>query len=214
MSHVDRNYDHLFKVLLCGDSGVGKTCLISQFTDNQIRRSHITTIGIDFKLKTFTVQGKRIRLQIWDTAGQERFETLTAQYYRRAQGILLVYDITQDATFGNVTKWLRNIEENAVDDVKVTLVGNKLDLDQQQGQRQVTTRKGEKLAKQHKCQFFETSAWSNTNITEAFTGLTEQILNSAEQRIGSERSESKLVLTSSIKSSVQQEPHGSSWCCG
>ncbi|CAI7998029.1 Ras-related protein Rab-15 [Geodia barretti] len=111
---MDRNYDCLVKVLLCGDSGVGKTCLISQFTDGQVRKSHITTIGIDFKLKTLNVDGKRLRMQIWDTAGQERFETLTAQYYRRAQGIMLVYDVTKERTFTNVSKWLRNIEEVSI----------------------------------------------------------------------------------------------------
>ncbi|KAL5463511.1 hypothetical protein EMCRGX_G032411 [Ephydatia muelleri] len=168
-----KNYDYLFKVLLCGDSGVGKSCVISRFTDGHIRPSHITTIGIDFKLKTFNVEDKKIKLQIWDTAGQERFETLTAQYYRRAHGIMLVYDITQEATFTNVTKWLRNIEENAIAGVALLLVGNKVDLS---AQRQVTTERGEKLAKQHKIGFFETSAKEDLGIKDAFTALTAKIL--------------------------------------
>lgn len=205
-SHVDRNYDRLFKVLLCGDSGVGKTCLISQFTDQQIRKSHITTIGIDFKLKTLLIDGNRVRLQIWDTAGQERFETLTAQYYRRAQGIMLVYDITHEQSFANVSKWLRNIEENAVEDVKLVLVGNKVDLEDQ---RQVTLRRGEKLARQHKVEFFETSAWKNISIAESFTSLTRSILNNVEKTTERSNSvhQSKVVLTSESSNA------GGSWTC-
>jgi len=175
--------------------------------------------GIDFKLKTFTVQGKRIRLQIWDTAGQERFETLTAQYYRRAQGILLVYDITQEQTFGNVSKWLRNIEENAVEDVKLLLVGNKVDLEQQ---RQVTVRRGEKLAKQHGITFMETSAWTNVNIASAFTTLTKEILEATEHKIQVQRGEgegngtlgrSKIVLgTGQSYEDPGEGGGGSCWC--
>jgi small GTP-binding protein len=108
---TDKKYDHLFQLLLCGDSSVGKTCLISRFADNEFRHTHINTIGIDFKLKMLPIGDKKIKLQIWDTAGQERYETLTAQYYRKAQGIVLVYDISREETFRNVTKWLRNIED-------------------------------------------------------------------------------------------------------
>lgn len=205
-SHVDRNYDRLFKILLCGDSGVGKTCLISQFTDQQIRKSHITTIGIDFKLKTLSIDGKRIRLQIWDTAGQERFETLTAQYYRRAQGIMLVYDITHEQSFANVSKWLRNIEENAVEDVKLVLVGNKVDLEDQ---RQVTVKRGEKLARQHRIEFFETSAWKNISIMESFTSLARSILDNAEKTAEkSDCQQDKLVLNQD-----STENSSGSWTC-
>lgn len=137
--------------------------------------------GIDFKLKIFTVQDKKVKLQIWDTAGQERFETLTAQYYRRAHGIMLVYDVTQESTFTNVTKWLRNIEENAVSGVVLLLVGNKTDLS---AQRQVATERGEKLAKQHKIGFFETSAKEDEGIKEAFTALATKILEDQPTRGG------------------------------
>ncbi|CAI7998027.1 GTP-binding protein yptV2, partial [Geodia barretti] len=181
---MDRNYDCLVKVLLCGDSGVGKTCLISQFTDGQVRKSHITTIGIDFKLKTLNVDGKRLRMQIWDTAGQERFETLTAQYYRRAQGIMLVYDVTKERTFTNVSKWLRNIEENAVDNVRIVLVGNKIDLE---NQREVSEKRGKKLADQHGVQFFETSAWANRHVTQPFDSLASQIMEDMTQKVQVER---------------------------
>merc|ERR1712123_377975 len=104
-------YDLLFKLLLIGDSGVGKTCIIFRFTDDAFSSTFISTIGIDFKVKTILLRGKKIKLQIWDTAGQERFHTITTSYYRQAMGILLVYDVTNEKTFANISYWLRNIEE-------------------------------------------------------------------------------------------------------
>jgi small GTP-binding protein len=184
---TDKKYDHLFQLLLCGDSSVGKTCLISRFADNEFRHTHINTIGIDFKLKMLPIGDKKIKLQIWDTAGQERYETLTAQYYRKAQGIVLVYDISREETFRNVTKWLRNIEDHGVKGVKVLLIGNKSDLE---SQRQVSTRRGLRLAGQHNIKFYETSAWKDINVTEAFTELAQLILDkgNADERMSISKS--------------------------
>ncbi|KAJ8305749.1 hypothetical protein KUTeg_016294 [Tegillarca granosa] len=106
-----KTYDLLFKLLLIGDSGVGKTCLLFRFSDDAFNTTFISTIGIDFKIKTVELGGKKIKLQIWDTAGQERFHTITTSYYRGAMGIMLVYDITNPKTFENISKWLRNIDE-------------------------------------------------------------------------------------------------------
>lgn len=207
---MSKNYDYLFKVLLCGDSGVGKTCLLCQFVDNEVRKSHIATIGIDFKLKTLEVKGKRIRLQIWDTAGQERFETLTSQYYRRAQGILLVYDLTDRRSFENTSKWLRSIQENAVSNVKLVLIANKLDA---QEKRQVTTRQGAQLAKDNGIKFFETSAYTAENISEAFTNLTESILQEMEGRFSKEVVNSQALSDNKITVSKQSSQEQSSCSC-
>uniref|UniRef100_A0A8C7EH73 small monomeric GTPase n=1 Tax=Nothoprocta perdicaria TaxID=30464 RepID=A0A8C7EH73_NOTPE len=106
-----KTYDLLFKLLLIGDSGVGKTCVLFRFSDDAFNTTFISTIGIDFKIKTVELQGKKIKLQIWDTAGQERFHTITTSYYRGAMGIMLVYDITNAKSFENISKWLRNIDE-------------------------------------------------------------------------------------------------------
>ncbi|KAL4341336.1 hypothetical protein GQ457_08G012770 [Hibiscus cannabinus] len=123
------DYDYLIKLLLIGDSGVGKSCLLLRFSDGSFTTSFITTIGIDFKIRTVELDGKRIKLQIWDTAGQERFRTITTAYYRGAMGILLVYDVTDESSFNNIRNWIRNIEQHASDNVNKILVGNKADME-------------------------------------------------------------------------------------
>uniref|UniRef100_A0A8C7DPY5 small monomeric GTPase n=1 Tax=Oncorhynchus kisutch TaxID=8019 RepID=A0A8C7DPY5_ONCKI len=106
-----KQYDVLLRLLVLGDSGVGKTCLLCRFTDNEFNSSHISTIGVDFKMRTLQVDGIKVRVQIWDTAGQERYQTITKQYYRRAQGILLVYDITSSSSFQHILKWASDVDE-------------------------------------------------------------------------------------------------------
>merc|ERR1712116_1104 len=106
-----KTYDYLFKLLLIGDSGVGKTCVLFRFSEDAFNSTFISTIGIDFKIRTIELDGKKIKLQIWDTAGQERFRTITTAYYRGAMGIMLVYDITNEKSFDNIKNWIRNIEE-------------------------------------------------------------------------------------------------------
>ncbi|KAM6139244.1 ras-related protein Rab-10 isoform 2-T2 [Phoenicopterus ruber ruber] len=135
-----KTYDLLFKLLLIGDSGVGKTCVLFRFSDDAFNTTFISTIGIDFKIKTVELQGKKIKLQIWDTAGQERFHTITTSYYRGAMGIMLVYDITNAKSFENISKWLRNIDEHANEDVERMLLGNKCDMEDK---RVVPKAKGE-----------------------------------------------------------------------
>uniref|UniRef100_UPI00358F2705 ras-related protein Rab-10 n=1 Tax=Myxine glutinosa TaxID=7769 RepID=UPI00358F2705 len=168
-----KTYDLLFKLLLIGDSGVGKTCILFRFSDDAFNTTFISTIGIDFKIKTIELGGKKIKLQIWDTAGQERFHTITTSYYRGAMGIMLVYDITNSKSFENISKWLRNIDEHASEDVERMLLGNKCDMEEK---RLVPKEKGEQIAKEHGIRFFETSAKSNINIEEAFFTLAEDIL--------------------------------------
>ncbi|KAH3765245.1 Ras family protein [Pelomyxa schiedti] len=119
-------YDYLFKLLLIGDSGVGKSCLLLRFADDMYTESYISTIGVDFKIRTIELEQKTIKLQIWDTAGQERFRTITSSYYRGAHGIIIVYDITDAVSFNNVKQWMQEIERYACDSVNKLLVGNKV----------------------------------------------------------------------------------------
>jgi Ras-related protein Rab-8A len=162
----------LIKLLLIGDSGVGKSCLLLRFSDDSFTTSFITTIGIDFKIKTIELDGKRIKLQIWDTAGQERFRTITTAYYRGAMGILLVYDVTDEQSFQNIKNWIRNIEQHAADNVDKILVGNKCDI---VTEKVVETKRGEELAEEYGINFFETSAKSNINVVESFTSIAQDI---------------------------------------
>lgn len=168
-----KNYDHLFKLLLIGDSGVGKTCILFRFSDDAFNTTFISTIGIDFKIKTIDINGKRVKLQIWDTAGQERFHTITTSYYRGANGIMLVYDITNPKSFDNITKWLKNITDFASDDVERILLANKCDMEEK---RMISTARGQEVATANNIKFYETSAKNNQNISDAFVTLAEDIL--------------------------------------
>uniref|UniRef100_A0A8D3C8R3 small monomeric GTPase n=1 Tax=Scophthalmus maximus TaxID=52904 RepID=A0A8D3C8R3_SCOMX len=162
-----KQYDVLFRLLLLGDSGVGKTCMMRRFTEGEFDPSHISTIGVDFKMKTLEIDGIKVRVQIWDTAGQERYKTITKQYYRRAQGIVFVYDITNEPSFQHIAKWASDADEYAPDKVQRILVGNKSD---EELRRMVTTDQGSKLAQTYEMEFFETSASASSNISEV--GLT------------------------------------------
>jgi len=179
-----KTYDLLFKLLLIGDSGVGKTCILFRFSDDAFNTTFISTIGIDFKIKTIELHGKRIKLQIWDTAGQERFHTITTSYYRGAMGIMLVYDITNPKSFDNIAKWLRNIDEHANEDVEKMILGNKCDMTEK---RIISKEKGEAIAREHGIRFLETSAKANINIERAFIELAEAILK--KQTAGQDRPE-------------------------
>jgi len=153
---------------------VGKTCVLFRFSDDAFNTTFISTIGIDFKIKTVELSGKKIKLQIWDTAGQERFHTITTSYYRGANGIMLVYDIANAKSFENISKWLRNIEEHASEDVEKMLLGNKCDMDDK---RVIPKERGEMIAREHGIKFYETSAKSNINIETAFLALATDILH-------------------------------------
>lgn len=167
-----RSYDMIMKLLLVGDSGVGKSCLLLRFVEDKFNPSFITTIGIDFKIRTIEINGKRIKLQVWDTAGQERFRTITTAYYRGAMGIVLVYDVTDSNTFENIRKWFSTVNQHANDDAQLMLVGNKADED---GIRTVTKQQGEALANELNIPFIEASAKTNENVDEIFFQLATLI---------------------------------------
>nr|CAD7430207.1 unnamed protein product [Timema monikensis] len=175
-----KTYDYLFKLLLIGDSGVGKTCVLFRFSEDAFNTTFISTIGIDFKIRTIELDGKKIKLQIWDTAGQERFRTITTAYYRGAMGIMLVYDITNEKSFENIKNWIRNIEENASADVEKMLLGNKCELTEK---RQVTKERGEQLAIEYGIKFMETSAKASINVEDAFFTLARDIKTKMEKKL-------------------------------
>jgi len=172
MTGLSPDYDYLFKLLLIGDSGVGKSCLLLRFADDTYTESYISTIGVDFKIRTIELEGKTVKLQIWDTAGQERFRTITSSYYRGAHGIIVVYDVTDETTFQNVKQWLQEIERYACEGVNKLLVGNKADLS---GSRAVEYQNAKQFADQLNIPFLETSAKDATNVEQAFLTMAKQI---------------------------------------
>ena len=166
--------DTVYKVLLLGDSSVGKTCFLLRYCDKTFQEAHLSTIGLDYRLKSMTLNNeKNIKLQIWDTAGQDRFRALTKNYYKGANGIILIYDISTTQTFENVKVWINQIKEEANANVIIYLVGNKIDLPKDK--RTVSEEEGQKLADEYKFLFKEASAKEGTNVNEIFQELVEKI---------------------------------------
>jgi len=166
------SYAFLMKYIIIGDTGVGKSCLLLQFTDKRFQPVHDLTIGVEFGARMITIDQRQIKLQIWDTAGQESFRSITRSYYRGAAGALLVYDITRRETFNHLTRWLEEARQNANQSMVIMLIGNKSDLDHR---RQVSTEEGEKFAKDHGLIFLETSAKTAANVEEAFIHTAQKI---------------------------------------
>lgn len=202
-------YDFLFKLLLIGDSGVGKSCLLLRFADDTYTESYISTIGVDFKIRTIELEGKTIKLQIWDTAGQERFRTITSSYYRGAHGIIVVYDVTDMDSFNNVKTWLSEIDKYATDKVNKLLVGNKCDL---VVKKVVDFQTAKDFADQLEIPFLETSAKSATNVEQAFMTMSAEI----KKRVAAQQTTPGAKQGGGIKlppSGQQVKPGAKSGCC-
>ncbi|CAI7837866.1 unnamed protein product, partial [Closterium sp. NIES-53] len=159
------------KILLIGDSAVGKSSLILRFSEDEFRSDLTSTIGVDFLIRTMEIDGEPVKMSIWDTAGQEKFRTITEAYYRNAHGIILVYDITDPISFNNVRGWIKSIEEHSTRGVRVVLVGNKADMDDR---RVISKEKGQQLANEFSVSFFETSAKADINVEEAFQCIAKE----------------------------------------
>ncbi|XP_063721201.1 ras-related protein Rab-3-like [Symsagittifera roscoffensis] len=168
----DQNFDYMFKLLIIGNSSVGKTSFLFRYADDSFTSAFVSTVGIDFKVKTVVRNNKRVKLQIWDTAGQERYRTITTAYYRGAMGFILMYDITNDDSFVSVQDWSTQIKTYSWDNAQVILVGNKCDMD---AERIVKAQRGRDLADQLNIEFFETSAKENVNVKEVFDRLVDII---------------------------------------
>ncbi|XP_070547264.1 ras-related protein Rab-13-like isoform X3 [Ptychodera flava] len=202
--------DLTFKVLVLGDSDVGKTCLVNQFCESKFYESYVATIGLDFKYRTVILENTNIRLQVWDTAGQERFRTLTTAYYRGATGILLVYDITNSETFLHLTGWLENIKQNASSEVCIVIVGNRSD---RQVNREVRTERATQLAQSYELELLETSAKTNHNVEHGFRVLANQMLMKNKQRINRKDNVHQTIHGSELYNSGDQSSFTSGCRC-
>ncbi|KAG9393083.1 Ras-related protein RABA2a [Carpediemonas membranifera] len=178
MAESEEYYDYLFKLVLIGDSGVGKSNLLSRFTRNEFLYESKSTIGVEFATRNLKMEGKTVKAQIWDTAGQERYRAITSAYYRGAVGALLVFDITKRATYDNVDRWLKELREHADPDIAIMLVGNKTD---QPHLRGVSTAEAQQKAREAKLSYFETSALSGDNVEASFTELVKEIYSIASR---------------------------------
>ncbi|XP_003576660.1 ras-related protein Rab-2-A [Brachypodium distachyon] len=174
------SYAYLFKYIVVGDTGVGKSCLMLQFTDKRFQPVHDLTIGVEFGSRMVTIDNRKIKLHIWDTAGQEAFRSITRSYYRGAAAALLVYDITRRETFSHLTSWLEEMRQLADgnNNITIVLVGNKLDLEQR---RAVSTEEGEQFAKENGLAFIETSARTRHNVDEAFVKTASAVYHKIQE---------------------------------
>ncbi|KAK9477638.1 ras family-domain-containing protein [Lipomyces japonicus] len=207
-------YDYLFKVVLIGDSGVGKSNLLSRFTRDEFNIDSKSTIGVEFATRSISVDSKTIKAQIWDTAGQERYRAITSAYYRGAVGALLVYDISKNNTYENVTRWLKELRDHADSNIVIMLVGNKSDL---KDLRAVPTDEAKNFAAENNLSFIETSALNSSNVEAAFQNiLTEiyRIVSSKQLDQGAETGPRPGEGTTiSFTRAPEEEKKDSSKCC-
>ncbi|XP_035754252.1 ras-related protein Rab-35 [Egretta garzetta] len=181
--------------------GVGKSSLLLRFADNTFSGSYITTIGVDFKIRTVEINGEKVKLQIWDTAGQERFRTITSTYYRGTHGVIVVYDVTSAESFVNVKRWLHEINQNC-DDVCRILVGNKNDDPER---KVVETEDAYKFAGQMEIQLFETSAKENINVEEMFNCITELVLRAKKENLAKQQQQQQNDVVKLTKNSKRKK---------
>ena len=178
---ISQDYDYLFKVLLLGDSDVGKSSLILRYTEETFNSKLVNSIGVDFKMKKKEIDGKIIKVQIWDTAGHERFRSITYSYYRGANAIIIVFDLSDKKSFISITEWLKQIEKHAKENVFKFLVGNKSDLI---GERKVTYEEAKQYADEHDLPYIETSAKEGININELFDTSIKTFLTNTKIFVG------------------------------
>ena len=203
----DKQYEFIFKVLLLGNSNVGKSSLFLRFVDDIWNDTFIPTIGVDFKVKTLEIDGKKIKMQIWDTAGEERFKNIIASYYRGAHGILLLYDVTDRESFKNLNNWLIEIEKNANKNVLKVLIGNKTDLEDK---RIISYNQGKEFADTYGLKYVETSAKKNLNVTEAFETLGREIMAANADKKITRQKQNKTITVSKAQDLNIDKKEG---CC-
>ena len=176
----DDNYEVMFKVVLVGDSSVGKTNIMSKYLKNEFHEDSKATVGVEFGSKQFTVEGHQVKAQIWDTAGQERYKAITSAYYKGAKGAFVVYDITRKQSFDSVDRWVNDIKAAADKNLTIIIIGNKCDLEDQ---RQVNKEQGEEKAKSYEVAFMETSALSGENLDKAFDKMINEVFKKCHEEM-------------------------------
>ncbi|CAH1439909.1 unnamed protein product [Lactuca virosa] len=227
-SEHDSADDYLFKIVLLGDSGVGKSNLLARFARNEFFANSKSTIGVEFQTQKMEINGKEVKAQIWDTAGQERFRAVTSAYYRGAVGALLVYDITRRQTFDSISRWLHELHTHCDMNVITILVGNKKDL---KDAREVSTADGKSLAETESLFFMETSALDSSNVNAAFETIVKEIYNILSKKvmqsqelkkdssIGSGKGKTVVLETNKDankeekKEEAAKKGGGGGWCC-
>lgn len=170
---LDDLYDYLFKFIIIGNSHVGKSSLMLRFVENKYTTTYISTVGVEFRVKTMTINGIRIKMQIWDTAGQEKFKSLTKSYYRGAHGVIIMYDITNYKSFEDMIGWIKDLNSNIDGHIPMIIVGNKVDLDEY---RKVGYREGEEEASKLKADFIEISVKDNKDVNTVFEKISQRII--------------------------------------
>ena len=203
------NYDMIFKIIIIGDSNVGKTNILTKYLKNEFDPNSKPTIGVEFATKQFTIKDNIIKTQIWDTAGQERYRTITSSFYKGAKGCLLVYDITRKESFENIDKWISDIKSTSEENLSIILLGNKCDLE---AQRKVSKEEAEEKSQLYNMAFMETSALYGTNIERAFNELINNVYNNNHQLFEKEVNllidEKQMIDINQVK---DEEKKG---CCG
>ena len=175
---AEDNYEQLYKIIIIGDSGVGKSNILGRYLHNEFREDTKSTVGVEFGSKKMVIENIPIKLQIWDTAGQERFHSITKNIYRNANGVLFVYDITNQESFNNIKNWIKDLDNIKSDDIKSIIIGNKIDLEDK---RIINKSDLENLANKYKMSFLEVSAKNNININEAFDLMVNEILKEKDE---------------------------------
>ena len=208
------NYDLILKLVLIGDSGVGKTNILSRYNNNEFSLATQPTVGVEFGNKIIKKENKSIKLQLWDTAGQERYKAITNAFYKGSKGAFVVYDITRKSSFLNIDKWIGELKTNGSEDILIILVGNKTDLEDK---REVSTDEGEKKAKQYGIAFCETSALQGKNIEYAFNILIDEIIldidNAKEKEMKNNKNNNKKKSKGIMLNTNNDKNHKKKKCC-
>lgn len=208
MSDLDLEYDYLFKLILVGDSYVGKTNILSKYIKDEFNQNTKSTVGVEFGTKILKIEDKTIKAQIWDTAGQERYKSITSTYYRGAKGAFIVYDITNRLTFESVDKWIQDLNLNSDKNITLLLIGNKSDL---ADKRDVTKEEGEEKAKSFGLAFLETSALTGENIDKAFDYMLKEVFNKTIIEKKNSGEIDYINIGNNIE--INDQPEKSSTCC-
>ena len=198
------NYsDYIFKIVLIGDTSVGKSCLLTRFADDQFTDNYVTTIGVDFRFKTMIVMDKIVKVQVWDTAGQERYRSITNAYYRGAEGILIVFDLTNKESFKNIENWINEVTVFTGSDVIFMCLGNKSDL-----KKEISKNSIEDFKKKSKLEIFNVSAKTGDGVEDAFTHIIELLIKKNMDKKGT----NAINLNSNKDNNINKEKKNDSCC--